>query len=189
MMRVLLTGMSGTGKSALSQRLRELGYTAVDLDSDEWSHWVDFDGDPTGARAGKDWVWREDAVQDLLENEVTDLMFVSGCTANMGRFLPQFDHVVLLSAPLAVLLKRLASRRGNPYGKHPEEAAAILRNIAEVEPLLRNVAGHEIDTTVPLQEVVKRVLDAVRSSANENKLPSAGRANERLRGFVSEAER
>lgn len=173
-MRVLLTGMSGTGKSAVTQRLRELGYTAFDLDSDEWSHWVDFDGNPTGGRAGKDWVWREDAVQGLLANEVTDLMFVSGCAANMGRFLPQFDHVVLLSAPPAVLLQRLASRLENPYGKAPEEVAAILRNIAEVEPLLRKVAGHEIDTSVPLQEVVRLILHAVRPSAQEHLLPADG---------------
>ncbi len=158
MIRVLLTGMSGTGKSSITQKLGEFGYMAVDLDSEEWSHWVDIAGNPTGSRVGKDWVWREDAVQDLLADEAADWLFVSGCAANMGEFLPQFDHVILLSAPAEVLLDRLTTRTGNPYGKDPAEAAAVLSNISEIEPLLRKVADHEIDASIALQEVVTMVL-------------------------------
>lgn len=165
MTRVLLTGMSGTGKSALVRALRESGYAAVDLDSDQWSHWIDCDGNPTGARPGKDWQWREDAVRVLLQDEAVDLLFVSGCAANMGRFLPLFDHVVLLSAPPTVLLERVAGRIGNQYGKSPDEVAAILRNREEVEPLLRKIANHEIETSAPLPDVLARLLGTVDARA------------------------
>jgi predicted ATPase len=37
MKRVLLTGMSGTGKLTLIQELSKHGYKAVDVDTDEWS--------------------------------------------------------------------------------------------------------------------------------------------------------
>lgn len=48
MRRVLLTGLSGTGKSTLIERFATLGYKAVDLDADEGSEFVEvrFDADP-----------------------------------------------------------------------------------------------------------------------------------------------
>ncbi len=41
MKRILLTGMSGAGKSTLIRLLAEMGYKAIDVDTDQWSHWVD----------------------------------------------------------------------------------------------------------------------------------------------------
>ena len=40
MKRVLLTGMSGIGKSTVIAALAARGYKAIDADADEWSHWV-----------------------------------------------------------------------------------------------------------------------------------------------------
>jgi len=158
MKRVLLTGMSGTGKSAVIRELAALGHAAVDLDADGWSTWVDAEGDPTGARPGKDWAWREDRVRDLLTGDGAGVLFVAGCAPNMGAFLGHFDHVVLLTAPVEVMLARLAARTDNPYGKRPEEVARVLANLREIEPRLRAVAGHEVATDGPLAEVVTRVL-------------------------------
>jgi hypothetical protein len=42
---------------------------------------------------------------------------VSGTVANQGSFYDRFEHVVLLSAPLATLLERVAERAGNPCGR------------------------------------------------------------------------
>ena len=75
-------------------------------------------------------------------------VFISGCAKNMGKFYPQFDHIVLLSAPVAVIMERLAARTTNPYGKRPEEVARVLGLLRTVEPLLRKAAGHEIDTAL-----------------------------------------
>jgi len=156
--RILITGMSGTGKSTVISELAARRYKAVDADSDEFSEWVEISGD-TGtlgspAWGARDWMWREDRVQGLLSTEDTDVLFVSGCAANMRKFLPQFDHVVLLSAPTKVLVERLRTRTTNSYGKHPDEVARVLSLIEQVEPLLRRAAGHEINTAAPLDEVV-----------------------------------
>jgi dephospho-CoA kinase len=149
--RVLITGMSGTGKSSALRELARRGHRVVDTDSDTWSRWtVADDGAP-------DWTWREDAVRDLLTGHSSGKLFVAGCKTNQGRFHPLFDHVVLLSCSAEVLLARVAQRRDNPYGKSQDERAEILRNLAEVEPRLRRSATVEIDTTVPLAEVVRRI--------------------------------
>jgi len=156
--RVLLTGMSGTGKSTLIRELTELGYKAVDADAEGWSHWVEAEGNLTGANDGGDWVWREDRVQHLLATEDAEVLFLSGCAANMRKFFPEFDQIVLLSAPTDVIVERLATRTDNPYGRRPEEVAAVLANVDMVEPRLRRVASHEVDTRAPLEEVVGAVL-------------------------------
>ena len=150
MKRVLLTGMSGTGKSSVVRELVARGYKAVDTD-DGWCEPL-----PGGRQQ-----WREDAVQALLSTDDADVLFVAGCEENQVRFHPQFDHIVLLSAPLDTMLDRLATRTDNPYGKSDEERQRFLDDVETVEPLLRRVASHEVRTTVPLDEVVTTVLRLV----------------------------
>lgn len=155
MRRILLTGMSGTGKSSLISRLAELGYRAVDLDEPAWSEY-DADGD---------WIWREDRVQGLLSQEGGDVLFVSGCPSNQVKFYSRFEYIILLSAPPEVLVERLRTRTNNPYGKHPDELADVLAYVETVEPRLRRVADHEVDTTIPLDDVAATVLRLLKLSS------------------------
>lgn len=142
--------MSGTGKSSVVRELVARGYKAVDID-DGWT-----EPQPDGHL-----MWREDAVQTLLTTEDADVLFVAGCEENQVRFHPQFDHIVLLSAPLETLVGRIATRTNNPFGKDPEELRRILDDVETVEPLLRRVADHEVRPTVPVNEVVTTVLRLV----------------------------
>jgi shikimate kinase len=157
MKRILLTGMSGTGKSSLIAALAARGYPAVDMDEPGWSKLA-----PDG-----DWVWREDRVQDFLAQDAGDALFISGCATNQVTFYPQFDAIVLLSAPAAVLIERLATRTNNPYGKHPDELAEVLGYLETVEPLLRRGATHEIDTSAPFEDVLAAVLGLVEHTGGE----------------------
>ncbi len=156
--------MSGTGKSTVIRELAARGYKAIDTDSDEWCQWVNVAAgcEAAGLTAGPDWLWREDRMQRLLSTEDAGVLFVSGCKSNQGKFRAQFDHVVLLSAPAAVIMERLATRTTNPYGKHPDELAKILWELRTVEPLLRRAATLEVDTRAPIDQVVEAILDHVR---------------------------
>ena len=151
MAKVLITGMSGTGKSTALRVLAARGHRTVDTDSDRWSRWVT---EPDGSA---DWIWREQAMTELLTGDGVGSLFVAGCKSNQGDFYPFFDHVVLLSAPAEVLLARIAVRTDNPYGKSPAERAAVLDHLAHVEPLLRATATSEIDASAPIDEVVAKL--------------------------------
>ena len=151
--KVLVTGMSGTGKSSVLRVLADRGHRIVDTDTEEWSEWVD-DG----------WNWRENAIDALLEGHEQGHLFLAGCHTNQGRFYDRLDGIVLLSAPAEVLLERIETRPDNPYGKSDEERALVLRHLAEVEPLLRATATAELDATAPLAEVADR-LEAIAEAA------------------------
>lgn len=97
MRRVLITGMSVTGKSTVLRRLAELGYRVIDTDEGGFTVSVQ-------SASGTERLWREDRIQAILSAFIdADVMFVSGTCRNQVRFYPQFDRIVLLSAPASVL--------------------------------------------------------------------------------------
>lgn len=89
------------------------------------------------------------------------MMFLGGCAVDMVKFLPQFDHVVLLSAPAEVIVERLGERTNNPYGKRADELARVLHLLDTVEPRLRTASPHEFDTSASLDDVVATLLRLV----------------------------
>jgi predicted ATPase len=146
--RVLVTGMSGTGKSSALAELARRGFHTVDTDEPGWT--VE---DADGGR----W-WDEERIARLLAEDGATL-YVSGTVSNQGRFYDRFDAVVLLSAPGNVVLDRLATRTTNDYGKPAHERKLILEHLREVEPQLRASCTHEIDATQPLADVVERLVE------------------------------
>lgn len=160
MAAVLVTGMSGTGKSCALAELARRGHRVVDTDYGGWT-----DDVPSADGQGSERLWREDRIAELLAERNDGVLFVSGCVANQGRFYPRFDAIVLLSAPASVILDRVACRSTNDYGKSNAERELILHDLATVEPLLRAGATVEIDTRAPLSEVadeLERVASGVR---------------------------
>lgn len=162
MTRILVTGLSGVGKSSFVQALLQRRVRAVDADDPRWSTWVDVGDDDhtpgTPVEADRDWVWDAERIEDLLAQSADEVLFVAGTSPNMGRFRSRFDCVILLSAPAEVMADRLRSRTNNPYGQHDAEVERALDLIESVEPLLRHTADVEIDTSIPLDDVVARVL-------------------------------
>lgn len=150
MMRVLITGMSGTGKSSVIGELRKRGFQAIDMDEPGWSEFVDGNQ-----------LWREERLQQALDDTGDAPLFISGCAENQGKFYPQLTDVILLSAPVNVIKERLLTRTTNSYGKHPEEMDEVLGYLETVEPLLRQGATLEIVTTIPLKTVVEQLLEHV----------------------------
>ena len=133
--------MSGVGKSTLLAELARRGFFVVDTDYDGWTL--------------ADGTWDEPRMAALMAEYAE--VAVSGTVHNQGRFYDRFDQIVLLSAPLAVLLGRVAGRSNNSYGKTAAQRAEIARYLQEVEPLLRAGATVELDGRRPIKVLADTV--------------------------------
>lgn len=146
-------GMSAVGKSTVLVALSKRGHAVADADEDGVIEETKIEGqrDPEP-------LLREGKVSDLLDSHPADChLFFAATAANQGAFYGRFDAVVLLTAPLNVMMDRLATRTTNRFGKSEYERERIARDTATVEPLLRQGATHEIDTRQPLTDVVDRL--------------------------------
>lgn len=139
---VLLTGMSGTGKTTVLEELAHRGHRVVDTDDPGWIVEI-----PTPQ--GPEPVWDVDRIQGVLDEHRSGWLFVAGCVANQGLLYDRFDKVVLLSAPVDVVLARV-TKRANPFGSTAEDRIKIVNDLHTFEPLLRAGTDHEISTTRPV---------------------------------------
>ncbi len=137
MAKVLITGMSGTGKSTVLAALQARGYETIDTGYEAWTL--------------SDGTWDEQRMTELLATEQS--IIVSGTVENQGNFYQCFEHIVLLSAPLHVLLERVKNRTNNSYGKTSEQQSQIAAYKQSIEPLLREGATLELDSQAPIEEI------------------------------------
>ncbi|GAA1604586.1 MULTISPECIES: AAA family ATPase [Kribbella] len=144
MTRILVTGMSGAGKTTVLDELARRGHHTVDTDYDGWTR-------PDGT-------WDEPRMHRLLTDPD---VIVSGTVENQGAFYGRFHHVVLFTAPLEILIDRVRRRTNNPYGRTSTEQAEIAQYVETVEPLLRQGATVELDTRQPvstLADTIERLI-------------------------------
>ncbi|MEO6351233.1 MAG: AAA family ATPase [Candidatus Limnocylindrales bacterium] len=153
MARILITGISGTGKSSALAELGRLGYRVVDTDDPGWREYHPYP-EPIDELHRGEYHWVEDRMTALLDSDDGRSLFVGGGERNQAKFYDRFGAIVLLSAPADVMLDRVARRTTNSYGKTALERAEILADLAEVEPILRNSCTHELDASRRLDEVV-----------------------------------
>lgn len=134
-------------------------WETVDTDYDAWKI----------SNTDGDLVWDEARMDRWLAQARTATnLAVGGCVPNQGRFHDRFDVIVLLTAPLDVMLERVAHRTTNPYGKSEEERSEIRANTALVEPLLRSTANIVIDTyCTTVDDIVDRLTTMALRSTRE----------------------
>lgn len=133
--------MSGAGKSSVLSELSRRGHRTVDTD---YGPWVRADG-----------AWDEPRMTALLS--AASPLIISGTVENQGRFYDRFGAVILLSAPVDVLLRRLSARTNNPYGRSESDQAEVRRYVRDVEPLLRRGATLELDACRPISEIADEI--------------------------------
>lgn len=144
MTAILITGMSGTGKSTVMAILRERGIATIETDDPGWC--VPENGDWN--TPDSEWIWDIDRIRDQLLAHTGTHIVVDGCRPNQGELYPLFGHVVLLTAPMDVMRERVSIRSTNPFGSSAQQRQKITEDKLEFEPLLMRSADHVIDTSL-----------------------------------------
>jgi shikimate kinase len=65
---------------------------------------------------------------------------------------------LMLTAPLATILARLAAREPGAYGHAAADRAKVEALLAKVEPLIRALSDHVVDSGGPVGQTVDAIL-------------------------------
>lgn len=145
---VLLTGMSGTGKSTLLKHLKDDGNVTVDLDYGGWLIYHDDSGE---------YILDVARVIELIRSRSEENIFLAGTAVNQGQIYPYLDAVVTLTAPLHVMKERIMQRTDNPFGRSDSEWRKIVQDKEDFEALIIKGSDLTIDTTQPFPDTIDEI--------------------------------
>ncbi len=161
MQKVLLTGMSGVGKSTILNQLKVEGFLTVDLDN---SGWINYDVKE------EDYLMDTTKIIDFITLHEKEVVFLAGTTINQIHIYPYLDFVISLTAPLEVMKERIQNRENNPFGKTEDEWSKIVSDKVTFEEQIFKSSDYVISTDKPLQDVLKEIYEACRIDLEKSKL-------------------
>lgn len=166
-MKILLTGISGTGKTTVLAELQKHGYVVIDLDATGMCRWKNKEtGEITEyGLTGRDheWLTRHgwycdiDTLKKLLSciREDKDV-FVAGCSENIEGVAKEFDKVFVLNTEDSVIRNRLNKRSNNHFAKKEEEQDFVLDQSRYLMSKLKDFT--EVDASKTTAEIVDFIL-------------------------------
>jgi broad-specificity NMP kinase len=168
---IFVTGVSGAGKSAVAESLREGGWEAHDTDEDGMCVWCErATGRPVDQNQRGDsaeWLDRHDwnifrsRVEELARRAGDRRVFLCGSPSNYEDVWDLFSTVVCLVVDDETLRTRLAGRTTNDFGKAPHELERVLEWNKDNGEHFRQLGAQIVDASRPLDEVVEEVLRVI----------------------------
>ncbi|MEU8004214.1 hypothetical protein AB0B66_23920 [Catellatospora sp. NPDC049111] len=167
---VLVTGVSGSGKSALSRHLSARGEHAISLDGHPGlCQWQDQHGRhvqrPVKPNIGwlrtHHWAWRPTALDTLIAERRQAghrRSFLCGTAGNQHQLLDRFDLVVTIDVDAATMSSRLDSiSRSNPFGRVGASRRLLAERFESDRAAMLTAAHHVVDATAPVEVVANMV--------------------------------
>jgi hypothetical protein len=176
MSAVLITGVSGAGKSTISAVLARRGLASIDADGDPWlARSVDLDGNVVEDLSVPDfawlarhsWAWDPARLDELIRAAGPAALYVCGGAENELELADRFTQMFLLELDEPTMLARLdAPSRDNDWGRIGDTREYLRRRLPEIQDRLRAFGAIPIDARQPLDQVVDAILaHALASSA------------------------
>jgi len=165
---IYVTGISGSGKSAIRDELGKRGYPAYDLD-EGFKGWYN---KKTDTRSKKEKPWEDSPslsrslyrmkierakVEELAVRAKNETIFLCGGGPNDTDMRDLFDKVIHLSITEKTLRERLAIRANN-YGKHPDDLKDILQWHKEIDEHTAGLGAVIVNAEQTLDKVADEIL-------------------------------
>ncbi len=166
---IYLTGLSGTGKSALLKELRNRGFSVHGVDEEGYADWIHrstgkVEEFPRETISEDDvhvwyethrWVLSSARIHALREESEKEdrTIILAGVAEGEQEVWDEFHLVLALFADDATLRARIAARRDNSYGKDPAELQEILKWNASYRNDYHSYGAVLVDASRPLDRI------------------------------------
>lgn len=127
---ILITGIAGSGKSAMCDELKKLEYKAYGIeDIDGLFTMVDkktgkiiknHDNGDLESCKQYDWICNKNKLLRLMRKNSKGIVFYCGTASNLDDLLLFFDKFFLLRVSQKILRERFSKRKSNDFGHTPE---------------------------------------------------------------------
>ncbi len=169
-MKILLTGIAGTGKTTVLAELQKQGYVVIDLDATGICRWKNKETQEFTeyGETGRDYDWLTkhgwycdiEKLKQLLSAIREDKnIFVAGISENIEELIKEFDKVFILNAPDVVVKERLNARTNNHFAKNEEEQNFVLEHSKELLKKIKDF--REVDANQSPGEITSLVLNNI----------------------------
>lgn len=171
-MLIYITGMSGSGKSAVLRELERRGFEAHGVDEEGYADWIhvetheretyeedDPDLDLHDWFKNHHWILSPERITELhRQAEDGKTIFLAGSADGDDKVWHLFDKVIVLSVDAETIKHRIESRTDNQYGKDPEEMKLILKWLEGYDDTYRGFGAEIIDAKRPIEQVVDEIV-------------------------------
>ncbi len=171
---ILITGVAGSGKSAVCNELKKLGYKTYGIeDMDGLFATVDKktgkiaddrDNDDLESVKQYDWICDKNKLQQLISKNSKGIVFYCGTASNLDDLLNLFDGIFLLEVSQKVHRKRLSTRTSNAFGRTSEVQKWIFSWKKWWEDHMREKGAIVIDANHSLREIANDIIKGSKSS-------------------------
>jgi hypothetical protein len=175
MSAVLITGISGAGKSTIAAVLAGRRLASIDADEDPLlARSVDSAGNVVeeppapdlGWLARHSWAWDPARLDELIRASAPATLYVCGGAENELDLADRFSQVFLLEIDEPTMLARLdAPSRDNDWGRVGDTREYLCRRLPQIQHRLRAFGAISVDATQPVDEVVDAILSRTLASS------------------------